>query len=52
VTVQDAIAWVVVALAAGWLVRRLTGWPRRAPKGPPVQLGERLERGLKNRRKV
>lgn len=46
---QEAIAVAIVILAAIYLVRKLTGWPKptKAPdEGAPV-LSSRLQRGLR-----
>lgn len=61
--VQEVLALVIVAAAAVYLVARLTGWPRLerlgirrkkacGPTSPDgaVVLGERLKRGLRDRR--
>jgi len=56
VSVQELAALFVVALAALYMVRRLTGWPRLRPVAPPeqtpdpVRLGGRLARGLEKAR--
>lgn len=51
---QDALVWAIIAGAALYLVRHLTGWPRlpfaARKRSPSVKLGARLERGLRNRR--
>ena len=49
--IQEVIALSIVALAAMYLVQRLTGWPGRKKSAPPVLLGARLARGLKSARK-
>lgn len=61
--VQEIVALTIVALAALYMVARLTGWPRigvRRKKAcgtpatsggePSVILGDRLRRGLAKRR--
>ena len=45
---QELGAFVIVACAALYLLRRLTGWPRKRTPGANVLVGSRLARGLKN----
>lgn len=50
--IQELVALIIVAAAALYLVERLFGvlarlGVRRASKQPKVQLGSRLQRGLK-----
>ncbi|MCC7380409.1 MAG: hypothetical protein IT384_01160 [Deltaproteobacteria bacterium] len=51
---QDAVVWAIIAGAALYLVRHLTGGSRlpfaARKRLPTVKLGARLERGLRNRR--
>jgi hypothetical protein len=44
---QELAAIAIALLAALYLVSRLTGYPRRKRKPPPVHLGSALERGIK-----
>ena len=50
----EVIALAIVALAALYLLRRMTGWPRLRPKpadpGPKVILGPRLAARVEERR--
>lgn len=48
--VQEILVGVIVVFAFVYLVRHLTGWPRRRVKGPKPEsavLGDRLAKGLK-----
>jgi hypothetical protein len=51
-TAQQLVALLIVLGALAYLVVRLGGFGRkRRPKSAPVQLGSRLERGLKQAKK-
>ena len=44
--VQEVITLVIALLALSYVVHKLTGWPRKRPQSPKVEVGERLARGL------
>jgi hypothetical protein len=50
---QDIAALGIVGLAALYLTQRIVGSPRRkrGARAAPVQLGDRLARGLKSAKK-
>lgn len=49
--VQEALTLATVLFAAGYMFRRLTGWPpRRKRPGEGVILGARLSKGLASAR--
>ena len=45
---QEVVALAIVAVAALYLVRVLTGWPPKKPRSNVV-IGDRLKRGLEDR---
>ena len=44
--IQEVIALLLVLFAAAYIVRELTGFPKKTKRTKPVAVGERLARGL------